>query len=148
MQRPRNSGKLIKKIEQVIADHISDPSLNVSRIASLLGVSTQTLYQCTYKCFCEPPKTILDLYRLVYAMRMIKAHPGMNLTLLALQSGYNDYQAFSRCLKRKIGMCPKKYLTLSAFERTKIFLKIRAPFMIRDSSRRLTLQIHASWGNN
>ncbi|KAB2881563.1 AraC family transcriptional regulator [bacterium] len=98
MQRPRNPGQLIKEIERILTEQISDPSLNVSRIATLLGVSTQTIYQCTYKCFCEPPKTILDLYRLVCAMRMIKASPDMNLTLIAHQSGYNDYQTFSQCL--------------------------------------------------
>ncbi len=79
--------------------------VNIELVARKLHVSTRTLMR-KLKSESLSFRTLLDRYRLEKAISLSE-RPNANVTLLAIELGFNDVSSFSRAFKRWTGEAPK-----------------------------------------
>lgn len=149
MRMKRESDRLITQIQRILHEKICDPQLNVTYLAKLLCVSTQHVYQLVYSYYLENPKKVIESCRLARATDLMQQNPGINLCLVAAQSGFRNYKALKRCFKRRLQMSPSDYIKLPIPLRSAIKLDLSKPQInsmgpSRPESRELLVDLKSS----
>ncbi|KAB2881562.1 AraC family transcriptional regulator [bacterium] len=124
MRRKRESERLITQIQRILHEKICDPRLNVSYLARTLCVSTQHIYQLVYSYYWDNPKKVIESCRLARVLELIGQNSEINLSLVASQSGFVNYNTFLRCFKRRLQISPSKYIALPTHYRPSIKYKL------------------------
>lgn len=110
MQQQRNSksGSFVKKAQNYVAEHYSNPELTIDLVCSELGVSS-AYFSTIFKK--ETGRTFLNYlteYRMKEAERLL-IEQDEKLYIIAEKVGYSDPSYFSYVFKKWFGMSPVKY---------------------------------------
>jgi AraC-like DNA-binding protein len=113
----RDRSAIRRRAMRHVGQHLADPDLTVSGIASALGVSER----CLQRAFLETGETPVQYIRNqrldLAAERLGTPHGGSRASVLdtAMAVGFSDVSHFSRSFSRRFGCSPGRYrgLTLS-----------------------------------
>jgi DNA-binding response OmpR family regulator len=101
--------KFLQISVEIINKHISDSSFSVETLAEELAISRSGLQKKIQSLIGETPGDLIRRARLNKAAELIKNKFG-NLSVIALEVGYNNPAHFSEAFKRQFGVVPSHYL--------------------------------------
>jgi len=102
--------KFIKKIKQIVLDHLSDENFKVSDLAAHIGYSQRQLTRLIKKYTgLSPVKFILEL-RLQKAYAYLKSGQFTNLTDVRFKIGLNSTSYFNKAFKQRFGIYPRELI--------------------------------------
>jgi DNA-binding response OmpR family regulator len=100
--------KFLKKVVQVIEKNIDNIEFDVDKMATSIGVSRTQLYRKIAALTNMTAKEFVRDFRLQRAAQMISQNK-LNISEIALQTGFNDISYFRKCFKEKYGMSASDY---------------------------------------
>ena len=100
--------RFLQKIAGLINENISDASFNVEKLAHDLGMSRSVLYRKMVSLTGEPAVELIKRIRLTKASELLRRKTG-NISVIALEVGFNNPAYFSRCFKEEFGSSPLQY---------------------------------------
>jgi AraC-like DNA-binding protein len=101
--------KFIKRITEIIDQHISDTTFGVELFAREAGMSVPQLYRKLNALTGFTPNDLIRDMRLQHAADLLKQRSG-NVADAAYQSGFNNMSYFSKCFKDKFGSTPTEFI--------------------------------------
>lgn len=106
-------GKLPKAFERpehlahyVIARYHGHVQLRTTKLAKELGVTVRTLQRSFIKTFHTSMKTFQIETRLRFAQYLLSNNPGLKISVIAKELGYNDPNVFARFFHQHTGDSP------------------------------------------
>lgn len=96
----------IKKVKQYIDDHY-EKQISLNELSELSGMNKYTLIRNFTHQMRLTPYQYLETIRINHAKKLLEA--GVNLTEIAIFSGFSDQSHFTRFFKKLIGLTPKQY---------------------------------------
>lgn len=100
--------KFKDKFMAVVAQHISDSSFNIDRLAELLNLGRTTLYNRTKSIMGVSPNTYIQNERLCIAAELLLKGE-YTVSEISEKAGFSDATYFYKCFKNKYGVAPSKY---------------------------------------
>ena len=99
--------RFVRRAIAFIHAHFTEP---VSRedIASHVAVSPDYLTDCFRQEMGVTPMTYLTRYRIQQAQKLLDT-TGLNITEIAMETGFSDVSHFTRLFKREVGVSPHTY---------------------------------------
>jgi transcriptional regulator GlxA family with amidase domain len=94
-----------------------DERWSVGGLARALGLSSRTLHRVTRREFGVSPMALLRQSRLARARAVLRAHPGVTVTRVALDCGFAHLGRFAQEYARHFGECPSETLRRARLER-------------------------------
>ena len=106
---PMEKVRLIAPAVQYLNEHYTDPTLTVSLLAELAGITPEYVRQIFRSIYGDSPRAYVNRKRLSNAMELLDS--GMySITEAAEASGYVDMSHFSRAFKGMYGLSARQYL--------------------------------------
>jgi AraC-like DNA-binding protein len=99
--------QLLEPVVEYLQQHLTDPELDVSTLASLSGVSEVYLRQVFKKQHGVSPSGFVIRQRLQLAKQLLKEN--YSVAQVSEAVGYRDPLYFSRLFKKKLGLSPTEY---------------------------------------
>ena len=106
------SGEHPDHIFKFIDERLCDPTLTITGLAAALNMSVRSLQRLFFQSGTTPRAYIVSR-RLKHAAERLRDLPrgaSMNITDVALASGFNDPGYFSRAFRQQLGMAPSEFL--------------------------------------
>lgn len=100
--------KFKDKLEYVVAQHISDNSFSVDRLAELLNLGRTTVYNRTRSIMGVSPNIYIQNERLNIAAKLL-LEGEYTVSEISEKVGFSDSSYFYKCFKSKYGVAPSKY---------------------------------------
>jgi len=100
--------KFLQKTMDTIEKYISDPDLNINRLATELSVSRTQLYRKLKALTDYSANQFIRLIRLKRAADML-GQAKYNISEVMDATGFNNYSHFNSCFKELYGSYPKEY---------------------------------------
>lgn len=100
--------KFKDKLEAIVAQHISDNSFNVDKLAELLNLGRTTVYNRTKSIMGISPNMYIQNERLRIAAEML-LEGEYTISEISDKVGFSDATYFYKCFKNKYGVAPSKY---------------------------------------
>jgi len=100
--------KFLKKVVHVIEKNMDNIEFDVDQMAANIGVSRTQLYRKIAALTNMTAKEFVRDLRLQRAAQMIVQNK-LNISEVALQTGFNDISYFRKCFKEKYGMSASEY---------------------------------------
>lgn len=97
----------LTKLENLLAQKFTEPSLDISHIAKELAVSERQLQRKIKTLLDTTPNNIIKEFRLKKAETLLSN--GSQIGRVALDVGFSSQTYFGRCFKEKYGCTPKQY---------------------------------------
>lgn len=101
---------LAKRIEEYIMEHIRD-TITVEDICGEFGIGRTKLYEIAGHSFGEGLAREIRRVRMREAERLLK-NTDMKISTIAAETGYQDYNYFTKVFKREKGMTPREFRKL------------------------------------
>ncbi|TKG90761.1 hybrid sensor histidine kinase/response regulator [Puteibacter caeruleilacunae] len=101
--------KFIIKVTQIIDDMISDPELSVETLASMVNITTVSLYRKIKALTGMSPNEFIRSYRLERASKLL-VQKKFKVSEIAYEVGFNDPKYFGKCFKKTYGVSPSEYV--------------------------------------
>ena len=98
----------LKKIIQIVYDHISDTSFGVDTFASEIALSRVTLHKKLVSLIGVPPSELIKRIRLSKAAKLLQGNQE-NISEIALDVGFSNPAYFSECFRKQFGVTPSQY---------------------------------------
>lgn len=98
--------QLIRKITNVIFDHMSESDFNVDDLCNNIGMSKATLYRKLKTLTGQSTNEFIQNIRLKYATKLLK-ETDKTISEIAYEVGFTDPYYFSRAFKKLLGHSPK-----------------------------------------
>ena len=99
----------LKKLEQVVSEHLADADFDVNKLASELALSRSSLYnKLKALSTVSPNEYILDV-RLRHAAELLKTRFDLQITDIAFQTGFSSLRYFRHCFKARYNQTPQEY---------------------------------------
>ena len=95
------------RLQRAARENIADPRLDVSLLASMLGVSVRTVHSAFATIGLTPAEYIRRQRIEAAAARLSSS--GMPITDIAISVGFADVTTFTRCFKRQHGVTPSQW---------------------------------------
>lgn len=98
----------LRRAEQVVRKHLSNPALSPEFVADACGISKRYLHEL----FSDTNQTVSQFIReerLIAARDMIESSPGLSMAEIAYRFGFCDQAQFSRLFKAKFGLAPSDW---------------------------------------
>ena len=98
----------LRRAEQVIRKHLSNPALSPDLVADACGISKRYLHEL----FGDTNQTVSQFIReerLIAARDLIRSSPGLSMAEIAYRYGFCDQAQFSRLFKARFGMSPSEW---------------------------------------
>lgn len=95
----------LRRAEQVIRKHLSNPALSPELVADACGISKRYLHEL----FGDTNQTVSQFIRderLVAAREVITSSPALSMAEISYRFGFCDQAQFSRLFKAKFGLAP------------------------------------------
>lgn len=99
---------------EMINEHLNEPKLKLSILASKLCISEVYLRKLFNDLFKESPVKFINHRRIEHACKLLR-QTDSSVKSVAAQSGFNDLQFFYRVFTRITGTTPAKYRNLMDF---------------------------------
>lgn len=96
----------IKKVKQFLDDNY-EKQISLNELSELSGMNKYTLIRNFTHEMQITPYQYLEIIRINHAKELLEA--GIDLTEVAILSGFSDQSHFTRFFKRLIGLTPKQY---------------------------------------
>lgn len=103
--------QFIDKATDAVRKHLSDYDFDVPQLANELSVSRTTLHRRMKEATGQTTTAFIRSIRLQTACQILQSSPGIRVSDLAYQVGFNDPKYFSRCFKDAYGVLPGDYTT-------------------------------------
>lgn len=100
--------KFKDKFTAIVAQHISDSSFNIDRLAELLNLGRTTVYNRTKSIMGVSPNTYIQNERLRIAAELL-LEGEYTVSEISDKAGFSDATYFYKCFKNKFGVAPSKY---------------------------------------
>ena len=100
--------KFKDKVEAIVAQHLSDNTFNVDRLAELLSLGRTTVYNRTKAIMGVSPNMYIQNERLRIASQML-LEGEYTVSEISEKVGFSDATYFYKCFKNKFGVAPSKY---------------------------------------
>ena len=100
--------KFLKRIMQIIEDHIDDSEFDVDQLINEVGMSRRVLYK---KLSSLTNMTAADFVRSVRLKKaaLLLENGGFNVSEVAFAVGFNDPKYFTKSFKKQFGKSPRDY---------------------------------------
>ncbi len=99
----------IKKLDDTMNEHISDPDLNVETLAEIMHMSRSTLYRKIKEMSDLSPNELINIARLKKAAELLK-QGDYKIYQIAEMVGYNSQTSFGRNFQKQFNMTPSEYV--------------------------------------
>ena len=99
----------LKKLNQIIENHIGDEELNIDRLTELVGLSRSQLHRKLKSLTNYSTSEYVRTFRLEKAIKLMQTGQ-YNIDEIAHVVGFNTHSYFSRCFKQHFNQSPKEYL--------------------------------------
>ena len=100
--------KFKDKLEAIVAQHISDSTFNVDRLAELLNLGRTTVYNRTKAIMGISPNMYIQNERLRIAANLL-LEGEYTVGEISDKVGFSDSTYFYKCFKSKYGVAPSRY---------------------------------------
>ncbi len=100
--------RFLKKIVEIVENHIADPDLDIERFAAEAGVSRMQLYRKLSALTDMTVKEFIRDIRLKRAAQLL-LQKTMNVSEIAWATGFRDVSHFRKCFRQKFGMSATEY---------------------------------------
>lgn len=100
------------RVLALVEARLCDPELRAASMADELGVSSRTIQNVFAAMGATPGGYVLER-RLARAADRLLASPGLSITELAFELGFNDSAYFTRCFRAHFGSAPKAWRGLN-----------------------------------
>ena len=100
--------ELLKKINLLIEEHISDPSFSIEEMASALGISRSGLFTKIKQITGFTPNDLVRVVRLKQAAKLLMGKQ-YRINEVALMVGFNSPSYFARSFVKQFNMTPKEF---------------------------------------
>ena len=106
-----HNDKLLKKLDDLISEHLDDPDLSVDVLSKKVGLSRTHLNRKMKDLTGESPASYIRQLRLRKSVQLLKEH---NLTIseIAFAVGFSSPSYFSQAFRDYYGVTPKEYVQL------------------------------------
>lgn len=104
---PRDE-QFLEKLNKIIIENSSDPSLDVSKIADLLGITRQSLYRKAKTLCSQTPNELINKYRLKKATELL-AKGDMRIYEISEACGFKSQSYFWVAFSKRYGCSPSQY---------------------------------------
>lgn len=104
--------KLLKKITQIIEEHISDSDLNVQKLTSISGIGDKKIYRRIKLLTGQTTVEYIKTIRLKKAAALLSQHK-FSIGEVMHMVGFSNPSYFSKCFSEKYGKTPKQYMESS-----------------------------------
>ena len=101
--------ELLKKINLLIEEHISDPSFSIEEMASALGISRSGLFTKIKQITGFTPNDLVRVVRLKQAAKLLISKQ-YRINEVALMVGFNSPSYFARSFVKQFNMTPKEFV--------------------------------------
>lgn len=99
----------VKKLDEIMDVHISDPDLNVETLAEIMHMSRSTLYRKIKEMSDLSPNELINIARLKKAAELLKKGD-YKIYEIAEMVGYNSQTSFGRNFQKQFNMTPTEYV--------------------------------------
>ena len=103
--RQAADGRFMADFGRVVRERMSDSSLSVETISSVLGLSRVQMYRKVKQLTGQSPVEIIRVTRLKKAEQLLKA-TRMTVSEIAYEVGFSSPSYFSKCFKDYFGIQP------------------------------------------
>ncbi|MDE5678670.1 MAG: response regulator [Phocaeicola sp.] len=100
---------LLKRVSQVIEQHISDLEFDIPLLCREVGVGRSLLYMKFKALTGMTPNNYILNYRLKYAATLLRQYADLPIAEVSDRCGFNSPMYFSRCFKNQYGCSPQNY---------------------------------------
>lgn len=100
--------EFLEKLNQVIIDHLGDQTLDVSKVAELLGITRQSLYRKTKNICDQTPNELINKSRLKKAAELL-IKGDMRIYEISEACGFKNQSYFWVAFTKRFGCSPSQY---------------------------------------
>jgi AraC-like DNA-binding protein len=97
-----------RRLHTLIEARLTDPDLSTAMLADELGISSRSVQNMFAQTATTPSAYILRR-RLDRAAELLAGDPGLSITDLAFDLGFNDSAYFTRCFRQQFGAPPSAW---------------------------------------
>ena len=101
----------IQKAIDCVKAHLDDSDYDREQFASDMCVSSSTLYNKLRALTGQSVTAFISSIRLKEACRILRQRPGITITELSMEVGFNTPKYFTKLFKKEFGVSPSEYLT-------------------------------------
>lgn len=98
----------IRRVTQVVEDHLSDLEFDVRRLQDKSGLSSTQLYRKLHALTGLSPSRFIRHMRLKRAVKLLEQQKG-SVTHVAFEVGFGNLSYFTKCFKEQYGISPSEY---------------------------------------
>lgn len=99
----------LEKLDGLIDEHISEPSMKTSELAEMMGMSRSSLFRKMSALAGVAPNEYVLIYKLNKSVEMLR-NLEMNISEVAYALGFTSPSHFSNTFKKRFGVSPKNYI--------------------------------------
>lgn len=103
--------QFIQKAIDCVKQHLDDSDYDREQFASDMCVSSSTLYNKLRALTGQNVTAFISSIRLKEACRILRQRPGITITELSMEVGFNTPKYFTKLFKKEFGISPSEYLT-------------------------------------
>ena len=103
--------QFIQKAIDCVKQHLDDGDYDREQFASDMCVSSSTLYNKLRALTGQNVTAFISSIRLKEACRILRQRPGITITELSMEVGFNTPKYFTKLFKKEFGVSPSEYLT-------------------------------------
>jgi AraC-like DNA-binding protein len=102
------TNKIVNSIKQYILENINE-QITLDDIANIVGYNKEYIIRLFKKEFGLTPHAFLINEKVNYAKNLIDQSDKLNLSNIAINSGFYDQSHFTKFFKRSFAITPQKY---------------------------------------
>ena len=103
----------IQKAIDCVKQHLDDSDFDREQFASAMCVSSSTLYNKLRALTGQSVTGFINSIRLKEACRIMRQQPGIKMTELSMEVGFNTPKYFTKLFKKEFGLLPSEYISES-----------------------------------
>lgn len=109
---PNRDAIFLENTVKVIEDNIENPAFTVEHLQKEIGMSRMQLHRKLKALTNQSTSEFIRSIKLKRAAQLL-LQPGMQVTEVAYQSGFNHLSYFAKCFKEQFGVSPSEYAKAS-----------------------------------
>ena len=107
--KPDDGDEFIDRLHRIIRENIPNSDFNIDDLAAGMGLSRSAFYKKVKAQTGFAPVDLIKEFRLSHAAELLQT-TSLNITEVALRSGFADSSYFGKCFRKRYGMSPREYI--------------------------------------